>query len=55
MEEIPNNSNIFQSIFQKVHKIIHKLFGHVYCLVSFVMAAHRLAGQMPQRYCQWRS
>jgi len=32
--------------------MIHQLVGHVYSLVSLVMADRRLAGQMPRRYCK---
>jgi len=32
--------------------IIHQFIGDVYSLVSLVMADHKLAGQMPWRYCK---
>ena len=41
----------FNQYSTKYIKMIHQLVGHVYSLVSLVMADRRLAGQMPCRCC----
>jgi len=42
---------LFNQYSRKYTKIIHRWVGHVYSLVPFAMADHRLARQMPQRSC----
>jgi len=42
---------LFNQHSRKHINIIHPLVGHAYSLVPLAMAVHRLAGQMPPRYC----